>query len=65
MHSHDDYYEDNRNVFYKKKKTVKKISLFINDDFDSVLICDKKMNILHEINISKGGNFPELGYREV
>ena len=63
IHSHKDYFEDERtNEFFKLKKTQSGISLYINDNYDICLICDRHLNILHEITTAKGGAFPELGY---
>jgi hypothetical protein len=54
-HSHDDYYEF-RDEFYKIERVQNGTILLMNDDFDSCLICDKEMNILHEITISSVNN---------
>lgn len=63
IHSHDDYFEDERtNEFFKLNKTQSGISLYMNDDYNMCFICDRHLNILHEIVIAKGGNLPQMGY---
>lgn len=63
IYSHGDYFEDERtNVFFKLKKIQSGISLYMNDDYNICLICDRHLNIIHEITTAKGGSFPELGY---